>query len=303
MDKEHAKFILQSYRPDGADAQDSHFAEALQLAAEDRDLGEWLANERADDAVFANALSTVDIPEGLRNEILAVLEYDQSAEVDTELDGIFFGAVASIQPTSGLRDQILSAMEIELSNYEAKVVGFSRKWVLFTAIGAIAAVLLIGFVSISLLPGKGDDQLALHNIQIQSGKLINASHEMEFNDESLEGVNQWLVTNGLPGADTIPSGLIQTNTKTKGGRKIIFDNGLEASMIYFEKKDVGDFYLMILKAGSVQNLDKIADLGEVKLKRCKTCPLNHFNITSWKDNEKVYMLLSKVEKTDLIELF
>ena len=47
MDKEHAKFLLQSYRPDGADAQDSDFAEALQLAAEDRDLGEWLANEHS----------------------------------------------------------------------------------------------------------------------------------------------------------------------------------------------------------------------------------------------------------------
>ena len=55
MDKEQAKFILQSFRPDGADAQDPDFAEALALAAQDRELGDWLASERAQDAAFAAA--------------------------------------------------------------------------------------------------------------------------------------------------------------------------------------------------------------------------------------------------------
>ena len=47
MDKEQARFILQSFRPDGADAKDPDFAEALAVAAEDRELGDWLAAERA----------------------------------------------------------------------------------------------------------------------------------------------------------------------------------------------------------------------------------------------------------------
>jgi len=302
MDKEHAKFILQSYRPDGADAQDPHFAEALQLAAEDRGLGEWLANERADDSIFVEALSTVDIPDGLRDEILAVLEHDQSTDFDTEIDGLFFGAVASVQPPAGLREQILSAMEVEVSNDQAKVVRFPGKWKALAAVAAIAAVLAVGFVSVnSFSSGTEDNQLAMHSVQLQSGKLINASHEVEFNDNSLDGVNQWLVKKGLPKADTIPRGLIQT--KTKGGRKVIFDNGVEASMIFFEKKKVGEFYLMILEADSVQSLDKIADLGEVELKRCSTCPVTRFNVTSWKDNNKVYMLLSNAKKQDVIELF
>ena len=117
MDKERAKFILQSYRPDGADAQDSDFTEALQLAIEDRDLGEWLADERADDAIFAEALSIIDIPDGLRNEILAVLQHDQSSGLENELDGVFFGAVTSVQLPIDLRDKILSAME-EYSNQQ-----------------------------------------------------------------------------------------------------------------------------------------------------------------------------------------
>ena len=73
MDKEQARFILRSFRPDGADAGDPDFAEALKLAMENRELGEWLASERAFDAAFASALVTVDLPEHLREDILACL--------------------------------------------------------------------------------------------------------------------------------------------------------------------------------------------------------------------------------------
>jgi len=59
MDKEEARFILRCFRPDGADAENPDFAEALAWAAKDRELGEWLARERARDADFASALSSV----------------------------------------------------------------------------------------------------------------------------------------------------------------------------------------------------------------------------------------------------
>ena len=66
MDKERAKFVLQSFRPDGEDVNEPAFAEALELAAKDRELGEWLAAERAQDAAFAAMLSDVEIPEDRR---------------------------------------------------------------------------------------------------------------------------------------------------------------------------------------------------------------------------------------------
>ena len=58
MDKERARFVLSCFRPDGADAGDPDFAEALRMAAGDRELGEWLARERAQDAAFAQALES-----------------------------------------------------------------------------------------------------------------------------------------------------------------------------------------------------------------------------------------------------
>ena len=73
MDKEQARFILRSFRPDGADVDDKDFAEALALATENRELGEWLADERAFDAAFAKALSSVELPETLRQDILGCL--------------------------------------------------------------------------------------------------------------------------------------------------------------------------------------------------------------------------------------
>ena len=73
MDNEESRFILRCFRPDGADAENPDFAEALAWAAKDRELGEWLARERARDADFANALNSVTIPSILREEILVSL--------------------------------------------------------------------------------------------------------------------------------------------------------------------------------------------------------------------------------------
>ena len=85
MDKEQARFILQSFRPDGADAKDPDFAEALAVAAEDRELGDWLSAERAQDATFAAALGDLSIPEELRDSILSVLEGEGEDESFNEL--------------------------------------------------------------------------------------------------------------------------------------------------------------------------------------------------------------------------
>ena len=112
MDKEQAKFILQCFRPDGGDALDTDFAEALELATKDRELGEWLVKERSTDAAFAAALESVEIPDSLRESIFASFEGDASEEF-SELDAAFVGALASVQPPEGLRDQILMAMQAE----------------------------------------------------------------------------------------------------------------------------------------------------------------------------------------------
>lgn len=71
MNTTEAKFILQACRPDGQDAEDQRFAEALAQAKQDPVLGEWLARERAFDTEVAAKLRGVQPPDGLRAAILA----------------------------------------------------------------------------------------------------------------------------------------------------------------------------------------------------------------------------------------
>ena len=306
MDKQHAKFILQSYRPDGADASNPDFTNALKVVAEDRGLSSWLADERAHDAMFVEALETVDIPEGLRDEILSVMEHDGVApDIDLEMDSLFMGAMVEVAPPAGLRDQILSAMAVEndLKQSEAKkVIKFPTKWL---NVAAIAAVVLLGATFV--FPGafglnlNSGNQLQLSDLQVKSGRLINASYEVDMVDNSLAGVNTWLESEGMPVATTIPQGLISSDTL--GGKKFVTDNGVQASMISFKKKNSGDYYLMVLEVDSIGDVDKLVSMSEIELMQCKNCPMTHFTITSWRDETKAYMLLSKAEQKDMFDLF
>ena len=99
MDKERARFVLQSFRPEGADAADADFAEALRLATSDRELGQWLVRERAFDADFAEALARVELPKGLREDVLLAMVQDDRDVVgpEAEEDAKMIVAMASIR--------------------------------------------------------------------------------------------------------------------------------------------------------------------------------------------------------------
>ena len=69
MKREEAQFILGAYRADGATGEE--FAEPLQMAANDPELGKWLAREQEMDRLISEKLSGVAVPSGLRDRILA----------------------------------------------------------------------------------------------------------------------------------------------------------------------------------------------------------------------------------------
>jgi hypothetical protein len=71
MNSDEAKFILQARRPDGSDDQYPTMREALDQAARDPLLGEWLSKQERFDASVANALRQVQPPPDLRALILA----------------------------------------------------------------------------------------------------------------------------------------------------------------------------------------------------------------------------------------
>jgi hypothetical protein len=71
MNNEEAKFVLHGYRPNGADAGDAAFREALEQAKRDPALGAWFAKQQAFDAAISAKLAQLAPPAGLRSAILA----------------------------------------------------------------------------------------------------------------------------------------------------------------------------------------------------------------------------------------
>jgi hypothetical protein len=68
---ETARFLLNAYRSNGADAQDPVFRDALEQAARDPELGAWFTEQRAFDSIIAEKLSRIEPPATLRSAILA----------------------------------------------------------------------------------------------------------------------------------------------------------------------------------------------------------------------------------------
>ena len=94
MTNEDAKFILRAYRPDGSDAADPMFAEALVHARTDPVLGAWLQREQALDAGVAAKLREVPVPAGLRASILAGAQVSAAPRRRTAFPGWVWAAAA-----------------------------------------------------------------------------------------------------------------------------------------------------------------------------------------------------------------
>ena len=62
---ESAKFVLNAYRPNGADAQDPVFRDALEQAARDPELAAWFKEQRTFDSLIAGKLAEFEPPASL----------------------------------------------------------------------------------------------------------------------------------------------------------------------------------------------------------------------------------------------
>jgi hypothetical protein len=77
MNNQEAKFILGAYRPNGSDASDARFAEAMAQADRDPELRTWWEKQRGFDATVAVKLRDIAPPPGLRDSILAGVRASQ----------------------------------------------------------------------------------------------------------------------------------------------------------------------------------------------------------------------------------
>lgn len=295
MDKEQARFILRSFRPDGADVNDKDFAEALALAMENRELGEWLANERAFDAAFANALASVELPENLRQDILGCIagergDFPQSEDAQ---DAALIGALTSIQPPAALRDDILAAMERTAQVGRPKNPFWKR---IAVPMAAAAGIALAFFLT------RRDEKPALVSNGPVSVDVVQAGFIRTFEsplfslDEQREDQRELIAhlkSRELPSPCDLPPGLV--NVKGIGCRELIID-GRHGSLICFDERENGVVHLVIFRREDV--------CGELP-QGCHPsfAQDGHWAVARWQDDGNVFILIGNTDIAKLAALF
>jgi hypothetical protein len=297
MDKEQARFILRSFRPDGADVDNRDFAEALAMAARDRELGEWLAAERAFDASFAAALSSVELPQSLRDDILGCLaasrgDYPQAEDAH---DTAMIGAFASIQPPPALRGQILAAMERSRAPVVASKSPWRRLAIPMAAAAGIALALLVtreGTVD-KIIAAK-DAPVPVDVVQagfIRTYESPVFSLDMQREDHR-ELVNH-LKSRKLPCPGCLPPGL--ANVKGIGCRELIID-GKRGSLVCYDERENGVVHLVIFRREDV--------CGEVPAReRANFSQNGNWAAARWGDDKHVFILIGATDVGKLSRLF
>ncbi len=98
MTIEEAKFILSAFRPNGSDAGDARFGDALRMTDGDPMLKAWFARSRAHDEAIAGKLRQIAPPEGLREAILAGVRVSDPRKNS----GLGWGWIASLAAAAAL---------------------------------------------------------------------------------------------------------------------------------------------------------------------------------------------------------
>ncbi|WAC19859.1 hypothetical protein OVA24_00520 [Luteolibacter sp. SL250] len=301
MDKDEAKFLLGSFRPDGADAGDEDFAAALQLAAEDRELGEWLAGERSMDAAFAAALGSVAPPASLRDDILGLetTGFGGIPQAETGLDAWMIGSLASMAAPEGLRGRVLASMATTAQPRQPGA-GWWRKaaWPVAAAAGVALAFLFTIDRSVDPLPTAAIipasttvpvDVVQASFIRTFESPLFGFDEHRQPHGELVEILEK----KKLPCARRLPPGLV--GVQCEGCREMVID-GKRGSLVCFDDPVNGRVHLVIFKRSDV--------CGELPTRDNPALSQNGpWAVARWIDGDQVYVLLGSRPLEKLATLF
>jgi hypothetical protein len=295
MDKEQARFILRSFRPDGADAGDPEFAEALALAMENRELGEWLAGERAFDAAFASALGSVDLPDTLREDILACLagERGDFPQAEDTHDSLWIGAFASIQPPAALRERVLAAMDLTASAPPVrKSVPFFRRFGI--PLAAAAGVAFAFILTRPAVPTLARGPVAIDTVQAGFVKSYESPFfHLEEKRDNKQVLIRHLQERKLPCPGCLPPGL--EKLKSIGCRKLEID-GKAGSLLCFKVGQDGIVHVVIFRREDVSGDFPAMENPEFARS-------GEWTSARWENGGKVFLMMSDTEGDRLAELF
>lgn len=297
MDKEQARFILRSYRPDGADVEDTDFAGALALAMEDRELGEWLAHERAFDSTFSTALRSVDMPETLREDIFACLAAERSdfPQAADAIDAAWVGAMASIHPPAALRDQLLAAMDRTAA--AAVVIPIPRKPLLkrlAVPVAAAAGIALAFLVTRAERPATFAKTVPIEVVQAGFVKSYESPFfHLEDKQDNKQVLIRRLQERKLPCPGCLPPGL--EKLKSIGCRKLEID-GKKGSLLCFKVGSSDVVHIVIFRKEDVSG--EFPPMEEPQFAR-----IGNWTSARWENGGKVFLMMSDTMGEKLASLF
>jgi hypothetical protein len=300
MDKDEAKFLLESFRPDGADAGDEDFAAALQMAAEDRELGEWLAAERALDAAFSAAYCSIQAPASLRKEILGIETAGLGGvpQAESGLDAWMVGSLASMAAPDGLRGRVLASMATTSQTRQPHPQWWRRAaWPAAAAAGIGLAFLITA--DHGTPPPTATVTPASTTVPVD---VVQASFIRTF-ESPLFGFDEYRQPHGelveilekqkLPCAKRLPPGLV--GASCEGCRELVID-GKRGSLVCFDDPVNGRVHLVIFKRSDV--------CGELPTREKPALSQNGpWAVARWVDEGQVYVLLGSRPLDKLASLF
>lgn len=298
MDKEKAKFLLSSFRPDGQDTNDEQLKEALEFAMQDRELAEWLVEERAFDAQFSKFVTEMPVPEQLKEELCELLAHldEYPLEANIEEENLLVGSLSSIQAPPELKGNILAAMEAQQEVSERKVISFPTLLRKYAPL-SLAALLLLGIGFGFLVQPKIEAGLNAANLQTKAGLVLTSHFSLDHVNNSQAEVFDWLSEKELPKPQALPQGLVGEESI---GCKVLNLNGELASLICFNTDDFGKVHLVVFDLD--EKSKTFSEMSEAA-KKCRDCKKTGLSTTYWKSNDQGFMLFSHGSSDQLSEVF
>jgi len=261
MTIDEAKTILQSYRPNEADAGDPVFAEALKLAQDDRELRGWFERQQRFDRALSRQMSHVAPPRELRDRILKAAASEG-------------GGTSALRPETSGEPAIASADD----QAQSKPAWWRSAGTRWLAVAAAVALLLGAGVAVFQPKKIPVAQSALAAIAIEDAE--DGSKHLNHSAQATElrkKMNQ--PTTKL--ADLLP---IDYDSLHENGCRTVKVEGREVVEFCFRRNGAGHHWYIARR----DDFPKVAAPAVPEVTKEKGA-----SIATWADETHVYVLVTK----------
>ena len=315
MDREQARFILQSLRPDGTDEGSTDFEEALGVAAEDAALGAWLSAERKRDAAIAATFEDIPVPASLPEDILAAVRSEKGSRASSEdlaADQAGLREVRSPVQVGASDEKQMTVLKVEIAGRASGLTspGYSLDYTSSgeRKEGMMKVVLLMGllvvgaFAAFELTSSNPDSMASVREpMTLQAlGReaLVVVSQELPFElqGNDLYGYQDWIRAEGGPRFDfrALPK-------KISGGQllgcRVSTVGEARAAHLCFEVENV-PVHVFLVPTMPVKD----APSGWRVAADCWTCPETGVSVVAQRLESMIWFFLSEHEEQILTDL-